>query len=532
MTRSSLAALAAVLAVATSLGMTAPAQEDPDARPITLAECIRRALSNNYGYEASRLGARSASTALPIAQAAFDPILRSNGRYTDATTPTASSLEGVAGGGGADVFVGNLGPGFPTTIRAGAAAAVPKRQSYHWDVSLSKRFDTGAEAAVSFAFDRLKTNQFFATINPSLTTSARLTLSQPILRGGWFAFNLADVRQAENDVAIAKEQVRASAETLVFDVQTAYWDLVYALQDLEVKRDNLELAKRLERDNREKLKAGVSIGLDVTQAQLQVQNRMTEVQLAEKEVGNQRDALRQLVDPIGLQNDGLTSPWLPVDRPEPVAEVELPPLGSVLETAFENRADWREARRRYENARLEEDKTRNELLPRLDLDGSLQYSGVGDNFSDPFDDTIKREFDTWAIGFGFEFPLGNRAARANHLRASLDRRRERATLEELRATIHQQVRAALRETKTALATIEQTREAVRLAVEQLRGEQARFEVGQSTSYRVLEIQADLAAARSNSRRALLDYQISLAQLEREQGRLLAHYGLLEREATP
>jgi len=493
---------------------------------VTLSRCLRLAVENNYSLKSSRFAARSTGTAEATARAEFDPVLTSDGSYQDATTPTASSLEGTSSPGtsSSSVFIGGLGPSFPTGLESVQEAAVPQRQSYAWDLTLAKKFDIGTQAAVSYRYRRLKTNQFFATINPSYASDAILDLTQPLLRGGWFAANLSNLRQSQNQVQIAREQLRTATHDLVFNVQTTYWDLVYALEDLEVKRESLRLAEILKRDNLEKFRAGTMTMLDVTQADFEIATRKNEVILAANVVKNTMDQLRQFVDPEGFeQRHG--EEWYPVDRPLQKGS-KAPPLESSLKNAFQHRADWQEALLTFSNSEISEDAQRNGLLPRLDFRYRLQYSGVGGNSVDPFRDVLRGEFDTWSVGLALEFPLGNRSARAGYLKATLDRRRVQADVEELRSKIHLEIRESIRGINTTLDAIGQTREALRFAREQLKGEQARLDVGKSTSYKVLEIQEDLARAQINERRALLDHMIAKARLELAQGTILEYFGLV------
>ncbi|MBN2490797.1 MAG: TolC family protein [Planctomycetes bacterium] len=503
-------------------GPDAPA---PSLRPVTLAGCVRLALDNNFQLKAHRLAAGASATGVAAAAGAFDPVLRSRGSYGDQTSPTASALEGTQapGGSASGGFTGNLGPGFPASTTTNDSPAVPRRQSYSWDLSLEKKFATGTEVAVSYSFERLKTNQYFATINPSYTDQVQFHVTQPLLRGGWFTANLAGLRQSENQRQMAREQLRTATDDLVFNVQQTYWNLVYALENLDVTRESLRLAETLKRDNLEKFKAGTMTRLDVTQADFEIATRKNEVLRASAAVKNTVDRLRQYVDPEGFDADPAEE-WHPIDRPLQRGE-KAPPFAAALAEAFVHRGDWREGQLAYENAKINEDDYRNQVLPKVDLTYSLRYNGLGGNASDPMRDVLRAEYDSWSVGFLLEWPLGNQSARANYLRAVLDRRRVQADLEELRARIHLEIREAVREINTTFDTITQTREALRFAREQLKGEQARLEVGKSTSYQVLDIQEDLAQAQINERRALLDHMIARAQLERSKGTLLRYFGL-------
>jgi len=492
---------------------------------LTLSDCIRMAIENNFQLKSSSLYTRSTGTNIALSESEFDPILSSRGSYTDSKSPTASSLEGTSGFGSSasSIFIGNIGPSVSRSATRASGVSVPERQVYSWNLTLAKKLETGAQAQATYSFQRLKTNQFFATINPSISNQMQFRLSQPLLRGGWFAVNLSNIRKERNNYEIACEQMRASSEDLVFNVQETYWNLVYALENLEVKRESLKLAEILKRDNEEKYKAGTMTQLDVTNAKYEISTRKNEVRKAITTLENSMDTLRQYVDPEGIKST-LTEEWYPVDRPLQKGDKNHG-LEVALKDAFLNRGDWKEALLNYENARIEEEAVRNELLPALDIASSISYSGIGSNARDPFDDVIDREFDTWAVEFTFEIPLGNRSARARYLKGNLIRRKTQADIEELRSRIHVEIKSAIREIISTHDSIMQTREALKLAREQLKGEQVRLDVGKSTSYKVLEIQEDLAQARTNERRALLDFMIARAQLEKSKGTILEYYGL-------
>ena len=64
-----------------------------------------------------------------------------------------------------------------------------------------------------------------------------------------------------------------------------------------------------------------------------------------------------------------------------------------------------------------------------------------------------------------------------------------------------------------------------LAEEQLRAEESKFEVGQSTNYFVVQAQRDLSTAQDTELRAILDYQKAIIEFERVQRTSLSRAGI-------
>jgi len=92
-----------------------------------------------------------------------------------------------------------------------------------------------------------------------------------------------------------------------------------------------------------------------------------------------------------------------------------------------------------------------------------------------------------------------------------------------------EVKAAVREVETNLRRIDTNRQARELAEERLSAEEKRFELGLGRSLDVLEAQKDVTSAESAELRAIIDYNVSLVDLAKAQGTLLAKSGVAIQE---
>ncbi|HEX7126480.1 MAG TPA: TolC family protein, partial [Thermodesulfobacteriota bacterium] len=126
----------------------------------------------------------------------------------------------------------------------------------------------------------------------------------------------------------------------------------------------------------------------------------------------------------------------------------------------------------------------------------------------------------------FTYPLGNRVARSRLTSAELALRQAQIQVRTLELQVTEEVRAAVRAVNANAQRVEATREATRLAREQLTAEQRRLAVGLSTSFEVLRLQTDLATAQNAEIVAITDYRVSLANLDRVAGVLLNRYGIM------
>ena len=76
-----------------------------------------------------------------------------------------------------------------------------------------------------------------------------------------------------------------------------------------------------------------------------------------------------------------------------------------------------------------------------------------------------------------------------------------------------QVRQAARQVLTNQQRVQTTRAARELNESRLEAEQRKFAAGTSTNFLVFQAQRDLAVARNNELRAILDYNVSLIDFE-------------------
>ncbi len=111
------------------------------------------------------------------------------------------------------------------------------------------------------------------------------------------------------------------------------------------------------------------------------------------------------------------------------------------------------------------------------------------------------------------YTLGTSTADANLERSRLEQSRSEASRRSLELRIATEVRDAARSVRTDMQRLEATRASRELAARRLEAEQRKFEVGLSTTFFVFQAQRDLATARNNELRAILDYVRSLVDFD-------------------
>jgi outer membrane protein TolC len=382
------------------------------------------------------------------------------------------------------------------------------------NTGLRQKLPTGGTYELRFnnEFDRIPTS------NPSegWISKLGLTLTQPLLKNFGFEANETNIRIASNNQSISQEQLRLRVSNITTQVQNAYAELVFAIDNLEVQRRSLRLAQELVTLNKARVRAGVAAPVEVTQAEAQEAANVQNVILAEKGVRDAEDTLKVILNvPAGMD-------W--GREIQPTYHLTFEPksfnLEETIQRALENRYEYKSAKLDIQNKELNVRLTRNQLLPDLALTGSVATNGFGTSYGANMSGLGSGDFVSYSVGVVLTVPLGNRTAEASYTSAKLTVEQAKTSLKQLELQITQQAREAVRRVEAFAKRVDANRAARALAEEQLRVEQRRLEAGVSTTFNVLSFQRDLSAAQGNELRAVADYFEALANLESVRGTVL------------
>ena len=468
---------------------------------LSLREAVVVALKNNLDIAIAGYNPKINAEGIVIEKAVFDPVFSLTADANRTVTPVATALAG--------------------------ATTDSKIQNRDLNASLTQRIPIGGSYTLSLTNNRFDTNSQFANppngINPSYRTFLTLSVTQDLLKNFGPDVNTAPIKIARNNQAISVTQLRLQANKVITSVHNAYWNLVFAIENLEVQRRSLRLAKDLEALNRARVRAGVAAPVEVTQAEAQAAAQVQNVILAEKAVRDAEDQLKLIINiPDGerIWARSIT----PADRPP--FEVAPVSMEASIQEALEKRPEYAEAKLTLQNNDINLRVAWNQLLPSLQLQGSLGLNGLneidkgfGSSYSGPTGLTTG-DFTSWSAALVLSYPLGNRSARSAFIQAKLTDDQTRTSLLNLKRQIVSQVREAVRRIEANVQLVESTRAARALAEEQLRVEQKRLEAGVTTTFNVLQFQRDLAAAQAFEVQAITTYNQTLANLELVKGTVL------------
>ncbi len=348
-----------------------------------------------------------------------------------------------------------------------------------------------------------------------------LSVTQSLLQGFGAAVNLASVRQAEINTLASMYELQGFTESLLADVEIAYWHYVLANEEIAIFEQSLAVAKK----QREEVALSIEVGI---LPEFEVAAFRAEEALRVQALINARSRLEEsrlrLLRLISANPDGfLVQSIRTTSEPRLVPE-EITDLTDRLQLAEQSRADLREARLRLQQHRLETIVTKNGLLPRLELFMSLGKTGYGDSFSESLRELDGDSYDLRG-GLRFSRALGNRTAEARNLASYAREKQAVEAVANLRQIVNLDVRLAVNEVERLRRQIDAS-QATRVYQEQTtNAEKERFAVGAGTALQVAQAQRDLLFTQIAEVEAIVNYRIALVQLYLVEGSLLERRGV-------
>lgn len=493
-------------------------------RTMLLRDAIVMALENNRDIEVSRKTATMAEFDLRAARGFYQPRLTGQGYYERSSVPNVS------------IFSNN--PETTTGTYVGSASL------QFYNPSQGTVF-TGA-----FNNARLTTDNPISILSPQYNSSLSFSMLQPLFRGRGFDLQRRSIGIARRNIELTDTQFRQRAMETVAGVQRAYWDLTFALRNLQVQRDSVRDAKQQLEHNRRLVDEGQLAPIDIVAAETQVANFEQAVYEALNAVGQAENFLKSLVAPN--RNDAVWNEAIMPIEPVDVA-VPDPTLTEAIELAINSRPELEVNRTQKEINKLDQRLFRDQKKPQIDFVASYNAAGIGGgqnpNFNpsfptpctidpnseacrqqranlalltgSPFAGIFAGRYPTFRVGINFNLPLfGDKTADAQLGRSLVEYERLETQREQIEQAIQVDVRNALQAIRTRQAQLRTAAIARENSQRQYESEQRKLDEGQSDVYRVLERQTALSIARSNELRARTELNKAVAELQRATGNTL------------
>jgi len=508
--------------------------------PLTLNDAIRMALKFSNDIDQSRIDVQIAEYNLKAARGIYDAVLSSESHYERSTTPTSSTLGG-AGASGAVTQTDETG-----SARLGGFSPFG-----------------GGSYQLDFSSTRLTTTNQNVRLNPQFPTAATLTYTQPLFRGLRFDINRRNIEIARKNLSLSDAQFRQRAIDIIAQVEQSYWDLAFALRNLQVQIDAVKQARLQVESNQRLVAKGVLAPIEIVAASTQVTTFEQNVYTAQEAVTQAENTLKTLILP-----DRTEALWSRAITPVTPVNLEPPhvPLEFAVKAALDNRPELAQLRNNADINRINVRYLRDQTKPQLDLVGTyttaglagipVQTTGTTTNsalttrvnelsalaglpplasstttstippnliggYTKSLSNLIGQNYPTLRLGVRLSLPLRNTTAEANLGGALALGNRLTDQFKQTEQVIEAEVRNAIQAVRSAEARLASAAASRNSAELQYASEQRQFRAGTTTVYLVLQRQTDLLAARGRELQAQTDLNKAISQLQHATGSTLS-----------
>ncbi|MEA3207026.1 MAG: hypothetical protein QOE70_83 [Chthoniobacter sp.] len=483
-------------------GQRAGISESGDRRTLTIEELYERALRYSKQIRVFSDLPLIRETGIQEAKGAFDTNAYLESKFDHANDPVGNTLTT----GGASRF---------------------KQDQWSFEAGAKKKFITGTEITLSQQAGRTDNNSIYFVPDPQSTAKLSLTVVQPLLKGAGLTYNRSIMQIARLDSQVAMSEFIRQSESHLLEITRTYWALYAA------RVTYLQKAKLVEETGRvaDELRARQQVDARQTQlfrAQSALASRRSDLIRAEAAVRNAQDRLRALTSDPELLN-APDSELIPADR---LMLTAAPVDGQqAAQAALRNRPEITQAFLQLRAATIRENMAHNEIMPELNLVLQGSLGGLTDsNIGNAYGRQYNEGGPGYGVGLVFSFPLENNIGRARLERRRLETRQQIGQIKTTIDTVLLEVKVSAREVATAYRETQAKYEAVRAFTEDLDSLQARRKLqdlrdeAQVSNFldTLLDAQDRRAGSEEEFIRAAANYQISIVNLERAKGSLLAY----------
>jgi outer membrane protein TolC len=506
-----------------------PAQAPkPETRTLSLADCIRQALAANLDLAIDALNPEMDSTSVAEARERYLPEFGLSSNYLDQSIPSSWGLEG------------------PTI----------KTKMDYYQLGITQRTPLGTELTLDLSTRKTDTSRAYPIVNPAYYSEFRLNVTQPLLKDFGPRANRYGLTKARRQLDVSEAALKTTLLQTVYGVEEAYWNLYYARESLRVLEMSLSQSRETLKRNEEAARIGTKSAVEVLSAETEVAGYEDRVLTARLQVEKTENRLKSLLNlPVASAEAGQAAGVAPVaekdfvtiipaDKPE--AERRTIRYEDALATALAERPELARTNAMIANAATDVGYYKNQLLPRLDLNLSLwspgqsgvKYVYLDDNpltgivvdtiigsRGESFKDMFKMAYNNIQLAATLSVPLSNIVSRAGLTRARLAQDQARLQFDRERRAIEVEVAEAVKDLEASATKIVTSARYRELMEKRVQAETQRYDLGLVGSEWLFTYQRNLAQAKADEIRAVIDYKIALAAVDKAMGTTIRTKGL-------
>jgi outer membrane protein len=484
-----------LISMLTAFAATAQTGTNATMRAMSLMDCIQQAMTNNFDVQIERYDPQISLYNLHAAYGGYDPTFDITGRHNYNVQPggfTSQQIQIPSTASKSDGF------------NSGISGELPEGLQYNFSGNIS---DT------TFNQDTNSTE--------STSGSIGVTLTQPLLKNFWIDNTRLTIRVAKNRLKYSEQGLREQLITSITAVANAYYELIYAQDNVTVQQEALGLAQTQLDQDKQRVQIGTLAQLSVQSDESQVAQSKASLIAAQSTLETDQNTLKNLLtDNYPKWHDTDIQPTETLTAP-----MQLFDLQDSWSKGMTERPDLLQARLNVEQEGIQLKFYRNQLFPELDLIGTYGFNGASREFSGTFNQFNQGNAPFYSYGAQLSVPLSSIGPRNQYKSTKATLQQVVLQLKQLEQNVMVEIDNAVKTAQSDYESVDATRQARIYAEAALDAEQKTYAVGKATTFEVLQYQNSLTTARGQEIRALANYEEALANLAAQEGSTLERNGI-------
>ncbi|MBF0315015.1 MAG: TolC family protein [Oligoflexia bacterium] len=469
--------------------------EEKIAEKKSLKDCLLLALQNNFDLKLEASSLEQKKQGITSSQGDFDPLLTANYSYSDSTTPSSSSLDGV-----------------------GSAKPIESVTSIY-KLNLSKKFTFGTELTIPYTETVKRSNSTYNIFGKSYNPNLGFTLKQPLILGFYPSYHRKNVTSAELEFQKSNEDQKIKMSDTMLKVATTFLDVVKFEKELEIKTSSFKSAEDNLQFVKKKQDIGMASAIDIAEAKSKYLQKQEGLIEAKKNLEEKRGNLLLLIygdieNSILVNND---LDQIKHEIAEKSLEINADQYSEFLEIAMKNRSEILKANYAIEKATFEKECAGKDLLPKNNATYNESWQGMRGHHSDAFDEVKDRKFKTTSLQIEVESPLFRHASKSAYEMKNLQWQQEQLKQKKVINEVSLEIFVLLKKIESEKIRIQALAEA--LAAESIKydGQKQSYHLGKISLSDFNQAIEDKEKSELENLKAKISHLTSLLNLYKSQG---------------
>ncbi|MBN2803745.1 MAG: TolC family protein [Deltaproteobacteria bacterium] len=472
--------------------------DSPDILKLNSLNVVKLAKDNNISLKSALLNIDSAQQDVESAKGNYPWIFGADGGYTHTGTPIGNSLYQKRD---------TVGAGAQLSKTASAGTSVVLRGEGEW-------YKSGSSAVMI-------TESAGRGSGTYAGATARLAVTQPLIRGFGNRVGLADLRAAKRSKTLAEKSSISVAGNVVKAVLDAYWELWYAAMRFEINKKSEITAEEQLNEISIRVSAGDAAMVDKLSFESNLASLKAAVLESQIEMRRQEVVLAQTVG-IVQENPRI---FPDINEPLPVTFSEMD-LNELTQKALTESPSVHVVIAEMDLAKENEKIAGESLRQKLDIEAWLQASTLtNSDVQHIFSDFGNGNAYSGYIGLKYELPLDNRKKEAQKAKALLAVDSVNLKLNEEKNAVVADVLIAYENILAARDKLELAKETLVITTQEMDAQHERYLLGDAIYTEVRNAEERVRKAELDKVRAEVDLVKSQVSLENITGKLLKKYPL-------